>query len=117
MPGIFNWCLEGLGRYKKNKRLTPAAEIQAATEEYRKESNTIEEFFNDLCIFNKPNDVARYELSTPAGVLYHAYKEYVISCGDEPIGSNKFSDAVLSRAGVIKKRDEKGNRYIGIGLR
>ena len=88
-----------------------------ATEEYRKESNTLQEFFTDMCRFYDPKDSFKGELTVPAGILYHNYKEYCASAGDTPIGSQAFSRAVLDHEGVVKKRDEKGNRYIGIVLR
>lgn len=114
-PGIFNWCLEGLKRYQQNKRLTPAAEIQAATEEYRKESNIIEEFFIDMCSY--PDGKLMGEFTVGATELYIAYKEYSMSNGDDPISQTAFAKIVKARDRIESVRSGTGKRYVGIKLK
>lgn len=48
LPGILNWALDGLHDWLKNG-LGTAAVVEAATEEYRKESDLVGQWFDDAC--------------------------------------------------------------------
>lgn len=116
MPGIFNWCLEGLKRYKENKTISKANGIVAATAEYKKESNTLEEFFIDQCAFPDEKQIGR-EYTVGATELYIAYKEYSNANGDDPMSQTAFGKMMKVKENVEIVRDMKGKRYVGIRLR
>jgi len=115
-PGIFNWCLQGLKRYLDNGKLTESKIIRSATEEYRVESNTLQEFFNECCAL-KEQDNFGVEFSVGAAELYIAYKEYAVACGDDPISQTSFGKKMVGMDGIKRVKVGSGKRYIGIRLK
>lgn len=56
--GIFNWMLEGLKRYRRNKEvLTPPEAVIKATEEYREQSDKVRLFMNECLLPEKDGAV------------------------------------------------------------
>lgn len=72
ISGIFNWCLEGLKRYRENN-LVPPEKVTTATEEYRQKSDKIGTFFNEC--------MTRANANTSAKSVYDEYSHWCASNG------------------------------------
>lgn len=111
LPGILNWCLEGLRRIQKNGRLSEPKAIQYATEEYKQDSDPLQEFKSSCLIVDQNEKVSSSEV----------YKAYCFYCDRMHIFSKlstvKFGPAILEIPGVIKKRVAGGQEYHGIGIK
>ena len=104
--GIFNWILAGLLSFLEEGLNIPEA-VQAATEEYREESDPIGEFIRDMCdITDDTEDEER------PGDLYDAFTRYaertgVISmnkptfCRQLPSYADKFGFRKHKRSGTL----------------
>lgn len=89
LPGILNWLVQGFRAWRQHGLQIPPY-ISAATEEYRKEEDILQEFFDDCCIFGIEKRVSKRELHQ-AYIEYRADKRYEIS-------SKRFSKLVQDRA-------------------
>jgi putative DNA primase/helicase len=116
LPGILNWALEGLVRYRRQKRFTQPAVCLQALEEYRRESNPAGMFLADRCEAG-PNEIVQCEH------LYEAYREWCHGHGYRPLNDKHFGKEVRR---VFKKGVERRKRalmgdnrvwcYLGISL-
>lgn len=108
-PGIFNWMLEGLKRYQKYGFLEMPEVVKKATEEYRKEQDTLGEFVSSLCV----KDGWCYRKH-----LYDAYYNDCLKNGVEPVSQNLFSKLLQSHHGVREgPRRNDGRTWKGIRLK
>ncbi len=100
MSGILNWCLEGLEDWKRKGLAVPDA-VKTATEGYREESDTVQQFLSESC-------GTAGEVSSNA--LYEAYQAWV---GNGAMSSRVFMETLkakgyLMRVGAYKKRIWQG---------
>jgi putative DNA primase/helicase len=103
-PGILAWCVRGCRDWQRDGMAEPD-EVRAATEAYRKEQDTIEEFLHDCCVLND-------QLSAQAGKLLEAYTAW----SGEKISAKAFRQK-LNDKGYHSERGVTGHyRYKGIGL-
>jgi putative DNA primase/helicase len=103
-PGILAWCVRGCLAWQKDGMEEPD-EVRAATEAYRKEQDTIQEFLHDCCVLNE-------QFSAQAGKLLEAY----VSWSGEKISAKAFRQK-LNDKGYHSERGVTGHyRYKGIGL-
>ena len=72
ISGIFNWCLEGLRRYRE-EGLRPPAAVTGATAQYRKSSDKIQNFMDDCLEHTGRN--------SSAGKVYKRFVEWCGECG------------------------------------
>ena len=93
ISGVFNWCLEGLKKYKESGLPTPDT-IQAAIDEYKHDSDKIALFFED-CMTKSPDN------STVVKV-YDQYKTWCSRNNRTPEGKQGFISELISR-GLYKK--------------
>lgn len=75
ISGIFNWCLDGLRRYREQGAEPPEV-VQAATAEYRENSDKIGNFITECLIKTGRN--------TGAGAVYQRFSEW---CDDNGYGT------------------------------
>lgn len=75
ISGIFNWCLEGLEKYRKFGANPPEA-VQKATEEYRQSSDKMGNFISECLIKSFKN--------SSAGNVYKRYSQW---CEDNGFGT------------------------------
>ena len=88
LPGIFNWCLEGLKRLQTNKMQMPrCAAIERVTRRYRRDEDLIAEWLDDEC----ERDELRGE--SPADLL-SSFRDYS--------GYNVIAGPILRRVPVEK---------------
>ena len=75
ISGIFNWCLEGLKRFRKEGLKVPK-EIETATAEYQKNNDKFELFFDEELIKSDKN--------ITLADIYNSYKEWCKESGFAP---------------------------------
>jgi putative DNA primase/helicase len=107
--GILRWAEDGCAEYLREGFREPAA-VCSATDEYRREEDTLGRFIEDECILDS---TAR----APCRELFHAYREW---CGDNeyrPLNERRFSQ-VLNEREFDKRRSGPGGgrEWHGIGL-
>ena len=92
---VLNWLLKGLADYRDNG-LNPPAAVRAAVASYRKDSDKITRFVEDVLTKN-----ADAEIRT--SLVYEAYREWCRVNG-HLVESNKTFMQGLERSGLITKR-------------
>lgn len=107
LPGIFNWCLEGLRSYRAHGFNTPAAVVEH-TDQYRAESDQVGRFIED----RTESDPA-YKVGATA--LYRAYKQWCEDNGERPKTQNAFGTGLTERGYAAAKGT--GNIGMRLGLR
>lgn len=107
LPGILNWALEGCQEWQR-WGLRPPAAVQAATEEYRAESDILGAFIAEKCV-KDPSVV------TPASELYETYKQWAES-GREGVLNRTIFGRELTELGFRAEKIGTVRRF-GIRLR
>lgn len=94
LPGIFNWALEGLRRFRERRKFEIPEESRLLLEGYRKENDPIGRYFKEELVF----DVNAW---ASAKTLYHNFKRW-----SETIGIRIETDTAfgkrLSKVGCIR---------------
>ena len=107
-PGILHWLLEGLQEYYE-QGLNPPAVVRQATERYRSESDTLNDFLEECCIKDP-------QATTGSRRLYKAYISF--SLGRSAYASQKAFSTGLAKHGYKLVRGRAGERSIkGLRLR
>ena len=91
LTGVFNWLLVGLERISKNKKFTECEKAKDALNNFRKQSDSVGLFIDDLCY--TPSTSEKIAL----GDLYVSYKSFCIDDGYRAVGKNKFSTRLESK--------------------
>jgi putative DNA primase/helicase len=111
LSGVLAWAVKGCVEWREHGLGTSAA-VDAATAEYRSETDVIERFFQDECEFGPDKRVTRT-------ALFEAWESWCDAEGENP-GVRKDFVGVLRERGVVKGFGEKrvGNErgWGGIGL-
>lgn len=111
-PGILNWVLDGIRKYREHG-LSEPAELQQGTEEYRADSDPVSRFIEtqvaeDILIKDG-------EEMIESKVLYSWFKTW---CEDEgiryPLAANRFGRR-LSALGYTSVRDASKRMWQGLG--
>ncbi len=103
--GILNWLLDGLRDLDVNG-LNPPAAVQSATDEYRSDSDLLEDFINARCTVGA-------NLSTSTHDLWKAYSEYVANERGAYTSQRKLTTAMEER-GFRQKRTNSSRQLEGI---
>jgi len=107
-PGIVNWMLDGLRKYRENgDRLLMPEKVALATKKYRADSDIIGQFLADGYTF-EPN--ARIEKS----VLYEQYITYCKSTGENSVSARTFNEKIQERG--LAQTKIRGTKY-WVGIR
>ena len=88
ISGIFNWCLEGLKLYRE-QGLTPPESVKAATMEYRRNSDKIQNFI-DECLIETGGNVG-------AGAVYQRFADWCEENGFGTESKRSFFDELKSK--------------------
>jgi putative DNA primase/helicase len=112
LPGILAWAVRGCVEWVDNG-LGSAAAVDAATAEYRAETDIIERFFEDRCYFYVSGTVTRKD-------LYQAWETWCAEMGEHPGTQTSFTRTIRER-GVVKnfvedKSDKNARGWRGISL-
>jgi putative DNA primase/helicase len=106
--GILSWAVEGAVAWYKGG-LQPPQSIIAATQNERREADTVMAFIESCCVMNEMS-------MTVAGELYEMYQAWA----DEPVGKREFAKRVVSLVGsAVTKRVAGSSKrcYLGIGMK
>lgn len=105
---ILRWMLDGLKDWRK-VGLSPPPAVLAASEEYRREMDMLEDFIADRC---ERSTVA----AAPNGPLYASYREWCLDNGSRP-RTHKWLTRELQRKGFTQKGSRKdGREWSGLDL-
>jgi len=110
LPGILNWAVEGFMKWQKDGLQEPDV-ILDATNEYRKEQDSLQEFLADYCVIAKNCSVSKKS-------LWDAYQTWTKETGEDGYDSQRlFNDEIRRRPGIKDGRLHAGAKaWNGIGL-
>jgi putative DNA primase/helicase len=108
LPGIFNWAMRGLQRMNIQGSFIIPKQVIKYTENYRRESNTVEMFIDDCC--------TKGSGSTSTSYLYSTYKTWCLDNGYKAL-SNKNLKRELELLGIYMVHRMNGNVYDGINIK
>jgi len=116
LPGILNWCIEGLRKYQESGLPLPSA-IKAATDEYREDQDILHEFVSLFCVTNQPGagGLASSDLSETAKNLYQAYVGWCAQNNEKKMSKTRFGRELAER-GFKKSHTMQGNIWRGLKL-
>jgi putative DNA primase/helicase len=117
LPGILNWCIEGLKKYQESGLPLPAS-VKEATADYREEQDVLHDFISTLCILQKQSDqesLVSSDASESARNLYTAYTGWCALNNEKKMSSRKFG-LEMNERGFKRMHTMKGNVYRGIRL-
>ena len=107
--GILPWAVDGALKWQKQGLGAPPA-VKKATEEYREESDPLNEFIDECCVVESDAQVAAAE-------LWAAYQRWSEDNGARsPIDRAKFSQRLAGR-GFEKEREGHDRTWIWLGIR
>jgi len=101
LSGILTWCVKGCLEWRKNG-LNPPDEVKYATNEYRKEQDSLENFIEECC---KLDDNCTIQKS----ILYETYKKW----SEEKSISKKAFGTKMKEKGYT---DKKSGNWIWSGI-
>jgi putative DNA primase/helicase len=113
LSGILTWVVQGAVKWAQHG-LGSAAAVDAATSEYRTETDVTERFFEDECVFGEEYCVSKKG-------LFEAWETWCDQEGIDP-GTQNFFTRNMGERGVVKnfyadKIDKNTRGWLGIGLR
>ena len=113
--GILNWLIKGCIRWRESdKKIRRPESVQMAGDEYRAESDPLDDFMTTKCEINR-------RLTTPVKIIKDAYKEWCISENIKWIVSKRnFNDYLRERGceqKLIRLQEKVCKCWVGIGLR
>jgi putative DNA primase/helicase len=108
LPGILAWAVEGCLQWQRDG-LGSCASVQAATNDYRAESDQIARFLLDECTSGQ-------YLRAKARWLYERYRGWADRTGEDVMTETAFGLSICER-GFQKKHTNIGKVYLGLGLR
>jgi putative DNA primase/helicase len=108
LPGILNWALEGFAAWHRNGLGAPPA-VTDATEEYRKDSDTIGKWIEESCVIGPTFTAASKE-------LFESYRRWCKDHEADPESDHALGRD-LSRRGIGTERRNGATVRRGIGLR
>lgn len=83
LSGIFNWAMAGLRRLRQKGAFTQPEQVSDATLKYRRESNPVQAFVDDMCIVGPTFE---YKSSD----AYHEYHGWCKANGYKPLSDRNF---------------------------
>lgn len=101
LSGVFNWILSGLERLLSQGGFTESKEVNKAVEEFRKESDSVQMFCEELG-YQTDDD-----LLLPTTMIYREYRDYCFECGYKA-GSIKTFSQRLKFLGFESVRKNNG---------
>ncbi len=107
-PGILAWAVEGCLKWQREGLGLPST-VQAATEEYRKRSNSLEAFLLECC-------TAKPGLSVSVSALWEEYEQWAKDNPEYPeLKHGQFSERLGGR-GFKRDRAGKQRTRVWVGL-
>lgn len=107
LPGILNFCLNGLRRLRQQGHFTEAEAVKEAIKEYRHESNPVAQWLDE-------NTVRITQFITPGKNLYTDYEQWCKANGRQAMNSVHWGREI-KRLGLESKVTNEGKTFaIGI---
>ena len=106
LPGILNFCLDGLRRLRQRGRLPESEAVNEALREYRHESNPVAQWKEERTTTTQTAD-------TPAATLYDDYKTWALQNGRQPLNQTNFGNE-LKRLHVTKRDNARHSQNADI---
>lgn len=107
LEAILMWAITGYQMWREEGLNIPS-EIEEAVEDYKMDMDQVARFIEDKCEVGEG-------LECRAGDLYKEYKEWCTDEGESYVMSNcKFARDLKEKGFEKGKRDNRGNRWIGI---
>lgn len=107
LSGILNWALAGLKDWKQ-QGIGRAKAIELASDEYRKESDLLQQWLNECITTNSNEKIGCTD-------AYNSFKEWSKSRGYPVFSMNSFSRAMTEK-GYKSKPNGKRREYVGLKL-
>lgn len=109
--GIFLWMLEGLKRLTDRGYFKLPAGIEAATDEYRKENNSVLVFVEEECCLSEKNFISKKQ-------LYESYVGWCKDAGMHPLSKKKFGMQLIKHFNLSKNSfsDASNEERIWVGI-
>lgn len=104
-PGILAWLVRGCLEWQKHG-LKPPDTVKAATEEYRKDEDTLALFLKECCTIGDGHKAR-------AGELYRTYAEWAKRYGIEPVTLSAFGRQMKKR---FEHEETNVTTYKGVGV-
>ena len=103
IPGIFNWCIEGLKKFNEKKLIIPTL-LTEANEKYRKSSDKIGLFMND-CLKESNTNIKVKD-------VYDEYQKWCLEIGISSEGKITFLDyfrkrEIIAETATINEKTER----------
>jgi putative DNA primase/helicase len=106
--GILAWAVEGAVGWHAEGLARPA-KIDAASKEWRRDSDQIGRFIGERCVVGEGT-------RAKARPLYTEYRKWAQEGGEDVTATEKDFSAVLIRSGFKRKHVNTGEVYEGVGL-
>jgi putative DNA primase/helicase len=105
LPGIFEWALNGLVKWRSDGLSSPDAVTQA-TFDYRFEQDTLGTFLDEVCDMGETFEVSKSE-------LYQRYKYWAEHANEKVWTSTAFGTRMLER-GFGERRTKAARYWVGV---
>jgi len=115
LPGIFNWEIEGLKKFRKDG-LKDIDAIKTAVKEFKEEQDRLHDFINDICYQPGKDGVVEQDIVTGASILCARFNQWAESNNEKPMSQRKFSMELKER-GFKREHTRTGNVFHGIAIR
>jgi len=111
LPGILNWCLEGLTRVLENESITMSDQMIEDKKAFIGVINPVLHFVDEACVLKDEALVIKDD-------LFQRYKSWSDKSGLRPLTKIKFYEQLLCDfPGIVEARPGGGSRHFkGIGL-
>ncbi|HRR32386.1 MAG TPA: phage/plasmid primase, P4 family [Candidatus Sumerlaeia bacterium] len=107
--GILQWAIEGFLEWKQIGLREPDC-VKAATNEYKQDSDILEDFINDCC------EIGQGETATNPE-LYAKYKEWCDENQQKPISQKTITSKLMERGLTRERHGSKGRLWKGISIK
>lgn len=110
LPGILAWAVDGCLAWQQEGLLEPA-DVMAATDAYRQESDLLGAFIEDACVLGE-------KVQASARSLYAAYTQWCEESGERTVTQTAFGKSLTERGFERELVGTARMRYwVGIGLK
>mgnify|MGYP000972685448 CR=1 FL=1 len=110
LPGILNWCLDGLADYLGRGDLLPDA-VQAATAEYRDAEDLLAQFAEDVLVLTPGATITKSD-------VYEQYRYWASNNGIQHLWTQKtLAKRLVERFGLEERRTRAARLLAGARLR
>lgn len=107
LSGILAWAVRGCLEWQQ-QGLNPPCEVQAATDEYRRDMDILGDFLDACCVVTPAAQVT-------AKALYEHYAEWCKESGEHAVSQKRLGTALVER-GFARRKTNQGHCWFGLQL-